>query len=972
MSEKIAVQYPMLKYASEIGWHCVRRTEALALRGGENSIYFTEMAASQLLNLNPDVVNSERAAEIIRKLNLLSPTIDGNQEALSWLRGERSVFVPEEKRERNVRLIDFKNPGNNVFQVTYEWRQKSVFGTNRADMVFLINGIPIAIAETKSATRPEGLAEGIEQIRRYHRESPELFAPTQVFEVTHLIDFYYGVTWSTNRKNIFNWREQEPGDFEHKVKAFFDRERFLKVLHDYIIFLSKDDVLTKVILRQHQTRAVEKVINRVYNPAKRRGLIWHTQGSGKTYTMITVASKLLREVTGEEKPTVLMLIDRNELETQLFKNIDAYGVKTVEIADSKADLRRILRSGYRGLIVSMIHKFEGIPSNINTSSHLVVLVDEAHRTTGGDLGNYLMAALPNATYIGFTGTPVDNISRGKGTFKVFGGDDEQGYLDKYSIAESIKDGATVKLNYAIAPSDMLVDTETLEREFFDLKETEGISDVEELNGILNRAVKLKEMMKSSDRIDKIAKYVANHFTENVEPMGFKAFLVGVDREACALYKEALDAYLPPDYSQVVFSPSHNDSTQLKRHHLTEDDEKAVRKAFIKKEQNPKILIVTEKLLTGFDAPILYCMYLDKPMRDHVLLQAIARINRPYEDESGVVKPFGFVMDFVGVFEMLKKALAFDSDIVASVIQNVDVLKQLFAKLMSESAPKYMAQASGWDDKAKERAIEALKTKDAREDFFRFFRQVQTLYNILSPDAFLGPYIAQYLALSELYALIRNFYSSRVYVDREVTTKTKELLQKQTGIDFIDPPGAIYELGPKQLAALKKSDASTTVKILNLSRILKETINTEAISKPFVLSIGERAAAVEQSYDAHLQSSIEALDEAERRKLEAFEQETLREYENLAEEYIAADAERRRLDLDENIYAIYTVLKLVNKENAVATAQTINALFRDRADYQWDNKQEMQLRAEIYNAVRPTVGVEKMIEVTNTLLRLKRL
>jgi type I restriction enzyme R subunit len=619
----------------------------------------------------------------------------------------------------------------------------------------------------------------------------------------------------------------------------------------------------------------------------------------------------------------------------------------------------------------MIHKFDGMPANINSSGNLVVLVDEAHRTTGGDLGNYLMAALPNATYIGFTGTPVDNISRGKGTFKVFGGDDEQGYLDKYSIAESIEDGTTVKLNYAIAPSDMLVDTGILEREFFDLKETEGISDVEELNGILNRSVKLKEMMKSSDRIDKIAKYVASHFTENVEPMGFKAFLVGVDREACALYKEALDTYLPRDYSQVVFSPSHNDSERLKRHHLTEDEEKAVRKAFIKKEDDPKILIVTEKLLTGFDAPILYCMYLDKPMRDHVLLQATARINRPYEDESGLVKPFGFVLDFVGIFEMLKKALAFDSDVVASVIQNVDVLKQLFASLMSESGPKYMAQASGWDDKAKERAIEAFKTKDVREDFFRFFRQVQTLYTILSPDAFLGPYIAQYLALSELYALIRNFYSSRPYVDREVTAKTKELLRKQTGIDFIDPPGAIYELGPKELAELKKSDAPTTVKILNLSRILKETINKEGGSKPFVLSIGERAAAVEQSYDARMQSSVEALDEAERRKLEAFEHETLHEYENLAEEYIAADAERRRLELDENTYAIYTVLKLVNEENAVATAQTINALFHDRADYQWDNKQEMQLRAEIFKTVRPIAGAEKMIKVTNTLLRLKR-
>jgi type I restriction enzyme R subunit len=972
MSEKIAVQYPLIKYAREIGWDCIRRSEALNLRGGDANTYFKEVVGSQLLNLNPDVINAERAAEIIRQLNLLSPTIEGNREALTWLRGERSVFVPEENRERNVRLIDFDNPSNNIFQVTYEWSQKNLIGTIRTDIVFLINGIPIAIAETKSASKPEGLAEGIDQIRRYHRESPELFVPTQVFEVTHLIDFYYGVTWSTNRKNIFNWREEGPGDFERKVKAFFDRARFLKVLHDYIIFLSKDDVLTKVILRQHQTRAVEKVIDRVHDPTKRRGLIWHTQGSGKTYTMITIASKLLREVRGEEKPSVLMLIDRNELEAQLFKNIDAYGVKTVEIADSKADLQRILRSDYRGLIVSMIHKFDGIPPNINRSENLVVLVDEAHRTTGGDLGNYLLAALPNATYIGFTGTPIDNISRGKGTFKVFGGDDEQGYLDKYSIAESIEDGTTVMLNYAIAPSDMLVDTETLEREFFGLKESEGISDVEELNGILNRAVKLKEMMKSSDRIDKIAEYVATHFTENVEPMGFKAFLVGVDREACALYKEALDTHLPSDYSQVVFSPAHNDSERLKRRHLTEDEEKAVRKAFLKKEGNPKILIVTEKLLTGFDAPILYCMYLDKPMRDHVLLQAIARINRPYEDYSGLVKPFGFVMDFVGIFDKLKKALAFDSDVVASVIQNIDVLKQLFTTQMSEQAPKYMAYASGWDDKSKERAIEAFKGKDRREEFFKFFRQVQNLYDILSPDAFLRPYIKQYLALSELYALLRNAYANRVYVDREVTAKTKELLRKVTGTDIVDFPNEIYELGPKELAAIKKSDSPTTAKILNLKRILRETVSKEGGSKPFVLSIGERASALEQAYDTRIQTSIDALDGVEKRKQEAFEQETLREYEKLAQEYIDADTERRRLSLDGNTYAIYTVLKLVHKEDALSTAKAVDELFQTHVDYWWDSKQEAQLRAEIFKTVLPITGPGKMIEVTNTLLRLQRI
>lgn len=313
--------------------------------------------------------------------------------------------------------------------------------------------------------------------------------------------------------------------------------------------------------------------------------------------------------------------------------------------------------------------------------------------------------------------------RGKGTFKVFGVDDEQGYLDKYSIAESIEDGTTVGLNYALAPSDLRVGRDTLEREFLSLAEAEGVSDVEELNAILDRAVELKEMMKAPGRVDQIAAYVARHFRENVEPMGFNAFLVAVDREACALYKKALDRYLPPEFSRVVYSPGQNDGSDLKEFYLTPDEEKQVRKAFIRKDEQPKILIVTEKLLTGFDAPILYCMYLDKPMRDHVLLQAIARVNRPYEDEDGRVKPYGFVLDFVGIFEKLEKALAFDSDVVASVIQNVDVLKDLFATLMRETAPQYLPLTRGWDDKARE-----------------------------SPDAFLRPFMDDYKALAEMYGL----------------------------------------------------------------------------------------------------------------------------------------------------------------------------------------------------------------------------
>ena len=637
MSERSAVQNPMLEYADEIGWKSISRSAAMRMRCGDTGLYLADVLKTQLIKLNRGILDEFRCQEIVRQLNLLNPTLEGNEDALSWLRGERSIFVPDENRERNVTLIDFENPDNNLFHVTDEWWQRSTVHRNRADVVFLINGIPVAAVEAKSPYKQDGLAEGVEQIRRYHDETPEMFTVAQLFGVTEMRNFLYGVTWNVSRKNLFNWKIDEPTNYEEKVKTFFDRDRFLKVLRESIIFQSRDDALTKVVLRQHQTRAVEKVIERVHDPNKRRGLIWHTQGSGKTLTMITIASRLLRGGGETEKPTVLMVVDRNELESQLFSNIAGYGIATPQRATSIKRLRRILASDYRGLIVSMIHKFDDIPANINTREGVTVLVDEAHRTTGGDLGNYLMAALPNATYIGFTGTPIDKLSQGKGTFKVFGVDDEQGYLDKYAIAESIEDGTTVPLNYALAPSELQVDRETLEGEFFRLVVSQGVSDFEELDAILDRAVNLKAIMKAPDRVDNVAAAVAKHFQENVEPMGFKAFLIAVDREACALYKEALDRHLPSEYSEVVYSPYHQDSEAMKAYHRTGDEEKEIRKKFADKNEHPKILIVTQKLLTGFDAPILYCIYLDKPMRDHVLLQAIARVNRPYEDDDGTNK-----------------------------------------------------------------------------------------------------------------------------------------------------------------------------------------------------------------------------------------------------------------------------------------------------------------------------------------------
>ena len=978
MSERSAVQNPMLKYAAEIGWEAIPASDALPMRRGDKGLYFADVLEAQLMRLNWGILDETGCKEIVRRLNLLNPTLEGNQSALSWLRGEQSIFVPDERRERNVTLIDYEAPDNNLFHVTDEWWQRGAVHRNRADVVFLINGIPVAVVETKSAGKADGLAAGVEQIRRYHEETPEMFTTAQLFGVTQLLDFFYGVTWNVSRKNLFNWKSRaapliraveglqhqhpsdsvagEPANYEAKVKTFFDRKRFLGTLRESIIFQSRDDALTKVVLRQHQTRAVEKVIERVYDPHKRRGLIWHTQGSGKTLTMITIASRLLRGGGETEKPTVLMIVDRNELESQLFKNIAGYGISTPKVAESKRDLRAILASDYRGLIVSMIHKFDDIPANINTRESVTVLVDEAHRTTGGDLGNYLMAALPDATYIGFTGTPIDNLAQGKGTFKVFGVDDKpRGYLDKYAIAESIQDGTTVPLNYALAPSELRVDRETLEREFLNLADAEGVSDLEELNAILDRAVRLKEMMKAPDRIDNVAESAVKHFQENVEPMGFKAFLVAVDREACALYKTVLDNHLPSEYSEVVYSPHNQDSELMKTYHRSDEEEKEIRKKFADKTADPKILIVTQKLLTGYDAPILYCIYLDKPMRDHVLLQAIARVNRPYEDDDGLVKPYGFVLDYVGIFEDLEKALAFDSDVVESVIRNLDVLKDAFAERMRDEAQAYLPFARGWDDKAKERAIEGFSVKDEREAFFKFFRDTQNLYNIISPDSYLRPFMDDYQAVASLYSLIRNAYADRIYVDKELTAKTRELLQQHTDSHRFEMPGAIQALNADTLKEIKQNYSSDTVKVLNLRKLLQKKVIDESRSKPFLISIGERAEAITEAY--------------ENRQLTT--QQVLLEFGELAEQYQQASSERVQMDLDENSYAVYTILKTVTEKINPKQARALNGVFDQFPDYQWDERQRSKLRSMFYAALRPIVGTENLIDATNQLLKLER-
>lgn len=938
------VQSRILKYAQEIGWTFVPRATAEAKRGfnqdvgtlseqaAKASLYFDNLLYEKARKFNSKYNETEGA--LIGRFRRLQANIFGNREFLGFLCNQGKFLCTEENRELDLKLIDYETIDNNVFEVTEEFYIHNGAYGNREDVIFLINGIPVLVIECKNANKEEAIAIGVDQIRRYHNETPELFVPQMLFTATEAIGFSYGVTWNTVRRNIFNWKDEQVGQLEAKVKSFCDRRHVLDLLKHFIVFAEKDEELNKYILAQHQTGAVHRVVDRSLDPSRTRGLIWHTQGSGKTFTMIK-AAEMLFKAPESEKPTILLMIDRNELEDQMLKNLVSLGLHNVEHASNIKKLNKLLRNDYRGIIVTMIHKFRDMPEKVNQRSNIFVLIDEAHRTTSGDLGNFLMAGLPNATYVGFSGTPIDKTVYGKGTFKIFGCEDDKGYLHKYSIAESIADGTTLPLFYNIAPNDMLANTELMEKEFWSLAETEGVADIAELNKILERSVNLKNFLKGDERVDKIARYVAEHYKENVEPLGYKAFLVAVDRPACAKYKKALDNYLPQEYSEVVYTGNYNDPALLKEYHIDEKKERQIRKDFSRFGMQPKILIITQKLLTGFDAPILYAMYLDKPMRDHTLLQAIARVNRPYENEvEEMVKPHGFVLDFVGIFDKLEKALAFDSEEVDAIVKDLQLLKVLFKNKMEQKAPEYLGLIKhNFNDHDVDDLIEHFRDKERRKEFFKVYKELEMLYEIISPDTFMRPFIDDYSTLSAIYDVVSRAYTKRVYVDRAFQKKTNELVHKHVGTSYIKPVTKFLEINEKTVKFITSKKGGEGTKVINLVKSI-EKIAEENSDDPFLIALAERALAVQESYEDRQINTQNALDAL------------------LAE--IEKDEERKKEQIEKGFdgltFFVYRILLDAGVGGAEGVSQQVKTAFTEHPNWHKSDAELRELRKEVTFAI----------------------
>lgn len=772
MSEYRLAEKPTLDALTALGYQPLSPEAAMAMRGEENLVILKPVLIEALRVLNG--MGAADAEAIYAELSRLSD----NEEWQRKLRGAHTRKLTGETQGRNITLIDFKRPEQNRFHVVRQFRVAAQ-RPRIADIVVFVNGIPLVVIEAKCPLKATAKAEeAFEQIKQYERDIPRLFYSNAFNLVTDGITTLYGATGSPSQFYApwpDAWPRQRadfPDDLSKDVWCLLEPSRLLDLLAHFIVFEIDPETGKKIkkVCRYQQFRAVNKAVSRGAEGKLKKGLIWHTQGSGKSLTMVFLALKLKTHLTLDAptlaNPNILVLTDRIDLDDQISKTFVACGLPNPKQAGSVGELREAVARGGNGqILLSTIFKFAGSKDPIPNSENWIVLVDECHRTQEKDLGAYLQATLPDARFFGLTGTPIKSTD--KDTYARFS-EPGEGYLDKYGIDDAVRDGATVPILYEGRKTDWSLNEAEIDilfdRWFVDLPD-------EKREQLKAKGVSLATIAKHPERVRLIAFDIWEHFKQVCRPDGYKAQVVVIDREAVVLYRAALAEVIARDLVKdgleaeaaetkaasmiaCVFSKSQEDDKpsedihvggvreDLVEFYLDDAQEKAVKKAFKKAGQNPQFLIVCDKLLTGFDAPVEAVMYLDKPLKEHNLLQAIARTNRTYSargpEGAEIEKPHGRIVDYIGVTNHLDEALAsYRAEDVQNALRDIAILRNDLKEAHARYArQKRLMGLEGMDEKTAAYAVGKFVADQREDDWFdlqRLARLFVRTYGDLSPD-----------------------------------------------------------------------------------------------------------------------------------------------------------------------------------------------------------------------------------------------
>jgi len=936
-NEQYTIEYHVIKFIREkLGYEYIPAEEFSKLRTFENEYIVTSHLLEAVKKIND--IDDTVAQSVVREVK----KSDTNEAFLLAMRNGINLKDPNTGNFRDYKIVDFDNPGNNSFVITNQFYFEGVTENIRPDVMIFINGLPICDIEAKSPTASSSVnfENAIDQIKRYEKVAPKLFLPNCFNISTDGLKTVYGATYSpkqyflTWREDLHNDDKKYEEDLDLTLYYLLDKAQVLDIIKNFIVFEKKKEGITKKIARYQQFYATNKIVNRVKDAELRKGLIWHTQGSGKTLTMFFAAWKL-RFDERLKNPKVFILIDRIDLDQQVFDEFEAWGGKNLIRVESRKDLEKKIKGADRGIFISTIQKFNELQDIEAIDGNVIVLSDEAHRDNEGVAAIKMRNAFKNAFFFGFTGTPIDKLTLN--THRNFGEEGER-YLDYYSIQQAIDDGATLPVTYEARLSKFFVDEENLDKQFAEM--TADLSDSQR-DLLMKKYGKKEALIKLEKRMETIIQDIVEHYKLYVLPNGFKAQIVCYDREATAKYKDMLDKLVPAEWSEVVYSPGdpNSDSDDLKKYNTNKQKREKTIEQF-KDANNPlKFLLVCDMLLTGFDAPVEQVMYLDKPLRDHNLLQAIARTNRIYPN-----KGCGKIIDYYGVTKNLYEALNFDESIVDSAMIDIERLKKEFVKVVDEVMELFVGV--NIEDPSIDNLRRCLKIFIDNQNKQQFFKdkysRLKLLFEILSPDPFLMKYIRTFEWITSFYlAFVKEFQDSEgtdAFSLAEYGSKIKSLIQEK--IDYEGITKNFRELRVNDLYTLERLDKmNEDEKALNLEKMLKREISINIDTHPAFKKFSERLSAIRQEFEKH------QIDLAER----------IKRYYELMNDIKTKAEEAKELGYSLGEYGLFVVSEeFVGESDSLVVKEFIKEMAARLADILDDGWQDSSKREEFLKEAKRTL------------------
>lgn len=921
-----------------------------------SDVMVESMVRNALIRLNPEIAaEPSRADEVIYKLRSLILSVQAhdlvtyNEQFKKLIFEENSYPFGKDGRMIPIRFFGTLKKEDlelNEYVVTNQWVFPTEEGGKRFDIVLLVNGFPVVIGELKTPVRSAVTwVDGASDILNYEKSVPQMFVCNVFNFATEGKCYRYASInsplnlwgpWHTPAHKI----EGSLADVKISMEDMLTPEKVVDIMQFFTLFATdKKYRKYKIVCRYQQYEAANMIVQRVVAGYPKKGLIWHFQGSGKSLLMVFAAQKL-RMIPELKNPTVVIVDDRIDLETQITSTFNATDIPNLASATSKEQLISFFKGDMRKILITTIFKFGEVAEKLNDRDNIILMVDEAHRTQEGNLGEKMRLALPNAFFFGLTGTPINRVDRN--TFATFGAtEDKSGYMSRYTFSDSVRDKATLPLNFEPVPIELHVDQETLDEEFDIL--TKNLSD--EQKAQLSAKINIKAIFYNPDRIKKVCEHLVKHFREKIEPNGYKGQLVCFDRECCIRYKEVLDTLMDPEETTVVIDTHDDKEDRFKAYRRSKDEEAKVLDQFRDPHHPLKIVIVTSKLLTGFDAPILQAMYLDKPMKDHTLLQAICRTNRTYDDG----KTHGLIVDYTGIFDNVARALDFDEGSMKKIITNILELKKQFPALLKKCLSYFLGvdrTVEGWEGLMA--AQECLPTNKEKDTFGADYRVLNRVWNALSPDKFLQDYAADYRWLSKVYESVKPTDGSGKLVWNTLGPKTIELIHKNVTVGEVHDDEAILSLDAEMVEDyIQKSGGNPRkiakkVEISLVSRILAHD------SEPRFVKLGEKLEALRLKHEQGLITSIEFL-------------KSLLE---LAKE--AAEAEKEVVPENEMDKGKAALTELFNSVKNRATPVIVERIVKDIDDIvrivRFDGWQDtMAGRQEVKKALRSVVWIKYKIK-----------